>query len=173
MIKYFSTVILCSLTITWGSVIYSAERLEKPDFIKSPLDWALGYFLISRGEGSQIARTSADLDHDEIDELFLGWPAAGGRNGMPFIVFKKIDGGYKFLGELFFRENFVGFKVLPLSDNGKIRFAQYWAHGGCEGTIQIFTHDGMRFSVVSSEKICAGDGGTEEGNMRFREVFDD
>ena len=165
--------ILIALLLGWGSVAVSAEILEKPALIKSPMDWALGYFLISHGDSTHIARTWLDLNHDGIDELLLGWPASRGRNGMPFLVFQKSDDGYAFLGEIFARQDFTGFKVLPLSENNQIRFAQYWAHGGCEGTIAITEHNGTRFSVVKSEQICAGDGGTDEGNKRFREVFGD
>ena len=165
--------ILFLFFFAWNSVAVSAEILEKPALIDSPIDWSLGYFLISRGEGSHIARTQIDLDHDGVDELFLGWTAARGRNGMPFLVFRKSNTGYIFLGELFLREDFWGFKVLPLAEDNKLRFAQYWANSGCEGTIAISTHDGARFNVVKSEKICAGDAGTEQGNSRFREVFGD
>ena len=147
--------------MTWSSVSYPAETLEKPDVIESPIDWALGYFLISQGDGSHIVRTQLDLDNDGVAELFLGWPSVRGRNGMPFVVFKKSGRGYSFLGELFVREDFRGLKVLPPADNDQLRFAQYWAHGGCEGTIQIFTHDGVRFKAVESE----------QGNMRLREIF--
>ena len=165
--------ILIVLTLGWSTLAASAEILQKPASIKSPVDWALGYFLVSHGEGTHIARTRLDLDHDGIDELFLGWLAARGRNGMPFLVFRKADAGYEFMGELFARQDLSGLKVLPLTENNQIRFAQFWAHGGCDGTIAISTHDGTRFSVVESEKICAGDAGTEQGNQRYREIFGD
>ena len=159
------------LLLAGGYTPVSAEILEKPALIESPVDWALGYFLISHGDSTHIARSQLDLDHDGVDELFLGWPAAGGRNGMPFVVFRQSNSGYLFLGELFARKDLRLFKVLPLSENNQIRFAQYWAHGGCEGTIAISTHDGARFKVVSTEKVCAGDAGTDEDNKRLKEVF--
>ena len=170
MKKTSTFLILCAYLL---GLITAAETLQKPEFIGSPLDWATGYFQASRGDGTHLARIELDLNHDGRDELFLGWAAARGRNGMPFLVFQRSDAGYLFLGELFFRQNLVGFKVLPLSDDNEIRFAQYWAHGGCEGTISIYTHDGNGFTIVDSEAICAGDSGTERGNRRFREVFGD
>lgn len=114
-----------------------------------------------------------DLNHDGTAELFFGWNAAGGRNGMPFLVFQKSENGYLFMGELFMRKDLIGFKVLPLSEGGNIRIAQYWAHGGCEGTVSISIHDGTIFRSTKSEKICTGDNGTEAGNLRFREIFGD
>ena len=161
------------LALAWISPVHSTEVIEKPALISSPMDWALGYFQKSYGEGSHITRTQIDLNHDGIAELLLGWNAARGRNGMPFLVFQKSEAGYLFLGELFLRADLRGFKVLPLSRDGKLNFAQYWAHGGCEVTIAFSTHDGTRFNVVKSEKICAGDSGTEQGNKRLKEVFGD
>lgn len=171
MVSQLKNLIICVPIFAWASLGISAEIIEKPALIIAPMDWALGYFQSSHGEGSHITKTQIDLNHDGVDELFLGWNAAGGRNGMPFLVFRKSETGYLFLGDLFMRGDFRGFKVLPLSEDGRLRFAQYWAHGGCEGTIAISTHDGTMFSVVKSEKICAGDSGTEQGNMRFKEVF--
>ena len=140
-----------------NSTAFSAEVTEKPASIDSPVDWALGYFQKSFGEGTHITRMQIDLDHDGTDELFIGWNAARGRNGMPFLVFQKYESGYLFLGELFMRADLRGFKVLPRTTDGKINFAQYWAHGGCEGTIAFSTHDGTRFQTLKSEKVCAGD----------------
>ena len=173
MTKRLRLVILSILVTLPATSEASVEIIEKPATIQSPTDWALGYFhSIEPGE-SQLARLQIDLDHDGAGELFLGWTALRGRNGIPFVVFKRSTTGYRFLGNLFFRENLTGFRVLPLSEDGSLRFAQYGAHGGCEGTISIYTHDGTRFTILESETICSGDSGTEQGNRRMREVFPD
>ena len=171
--KRLRLVILSVLLTVPSTSAASLEIVEKPATIQSPTDWALGYFHAIEGGESQLARLQIDLDHDGADELFLGWNALRGRNGLPFVVFKRSATGYRFLGPLFFRENLMGFRVLPLAKDGSLRFAQYGAHGGCEGTISIYTHDGTRFTLVESEEICSGDGGTEQGNRRMREVFPD
>ncbi len=138
-----------------GSLIAdeSTSDMTRFDVIRAPMDWAAGYFSASRGNDLRLVRRELDLDHDKKPELLIGFVPGQSQNGIPFVIFQRLDDGYRYLGELFFHRDLSNIKVLPLGEDGGIRIAQLWHRTAEETGLGILTHNGSRFVTVESRTL--------------------
>lgn len=164
------TALLCALVVGCASRGLPVDEVAKLKPIKNPMDWAETYFRKTLGgQRKHLTEMRADIDHDGVNELFIGSRAGQGNAGMPYAVFKTERQGYRFLGVIFFHQR--AFRILPLAPDGSIRLRRYWRSSSREGTLATISHDGGKFIIVESEVIHPGDGGTEEGRRKYSEAF--
>jgi hypothetical protein len=118
---------------------------------------------------SNLKMFELDIDHDDMPETFVTSLHLHGSGGGPFLVFKKRNNAYFYIGSLGGRQHTM--RVLPLGADHLPRIMTFWCYSASSGTASVWKNDGQRFILVSSEVICSGDSGTEQGRERFEELF--
>jgi hypothetical protein len=125
--------------------------------IPDPRAWALRCFALSEGEEaglpSSLAAFFADIDQDEVPELFIGSSVARGNAGGVHYVFASQGIAYRYLGSIFAHPS--AFAVLPAAADGRPRVRRYVHLSAGEGLLETLTYDGRAFAIVSSERIAA------------------
>ncbi len=143
--------------------------------IQCPIDWARGLFRERYGDSppeyAEVSLFELDIDHDAKDELFVGYSRARGQIGIPWAVFERQPNGYRYLGELWFRETLSNFAILPLAPDGGMRIALLWHISASEASLSIVGHDGSDFVGISGGIVHAGDSGTAEDRRKVDEIF--
>ncbi|MCK5806004.1 MAG: hypothetical protein KAI66_24445 [Lentisphaeria bacterium] len=143
------------------------EVYDEP--INDIAQWATDNFGDGPNDYWQVEMFDLDIDHDGIPETFVTCPSLHGNGGGPHLVFRKHGDVYLYIGQLGGRK--ATMRVLPLGTDGLPRIRTFWNNGGGSGTTGIFTNNGERFILLSSEEIRSGDSGTEEGRRRFETFF--
>jgi hypothetical protein len=110
-----------------------------------------------------------DLDGDGVPDLIVSTTAGVGNAGQPHFLFKRIHAGYVLLGEIFMHP--LAYRVLPPTDDGRVRLVMYHRTSASEGHIHWLIHGEDGFSRWHTEQIHPGDGGTDEGRRRYQQHF--
>lgn len=134
--------------------LYTRAELEQPE-----------------GEPASLERDlfELDLDGDGVDELFVDHPYTRSGMGSYYTIFEKSGDRYRYVAALVLHPG--AFRVLPPTDEHPIRVARYLKASGSEGLLETLALLDGEFSVLLSETVHPGDGGTDEGRRRYAEMF--
>jgi hypothetical protein len=108
-----------------------------------------------------------DLDLDGVYDLLISDTRLGGSGGNPYIAFIRTPAGYRCIG------CFLGsIRTLPLEAGHLPRLVTSSAMGSSTSEIQLLELRPHGLYLLASAELAAGDGGTEEGNRDWNELFE-
>jgi hypothetical protein len=113
----------------------------------------------------------ADFNNDGLDDMAIGDSFHEGNAGLFWQVFLgQLEGGYRFLGKLFFHPE--SFKLEPL-EGGRVHFYAYHHMGWDEGLIQeyIISASGIDQFRSRPVKTETNEADKEEFGRLFRTVL--
>ncbi len=165
----------------WAGIFSShAEGLRTPECpprtpfsepILDPRAWALQCLGNSCEQDSvktnQVIEFEADINQDQIPELFVSSTYSQGNAGGEYFVFRRNENHFYYLGSLFLHPK--AFKVLPIDNDQQPKMVLYRRSGCCEGMLITVKYTGTRFAIIEQETIYPLDKDRE----RYRELFGD
>jgi hypothetical protein len=130
--------------------------------IDDPLQWSADNFSDNPGQSLEpIKSIDVDIDHDGIMELFVWNKDLAGQAATTYLVFKKRDEKWRYIGDI----EAGRYKVLPLGANKMPRIVVYQRFIAGEGIVVIYGNNGVAFFEIESWKI------NEENRAKYIEYF--
>lgn len=118
----------------------------------------------------RLQRVEVDLDGDGIDDLVLKNTGQAGNRLTAAAAFRAVPGGYSLVG-LPSLGSEGSWRPLPPTPEGGVRLVVYAGLNAASGNFRWLVEEGNALVLENTEFVEPGDGGTEVGRKRYREVL--